>query len=68
MIDHLPRIGRWAGWVLLAMVAVAVITVPLDARAQWQFAGATILGAMVINRWPMAAKQPRFLTRNMRLA
>lgn len=59
MIDHLPRIGRWAGWVLLAMVAVAVITVPLDARAQWQFAGATILGAMVINRWPMAAKGQR---------
>ncbi|MDR6706139.1 MULTISPECIES: UDP-forming cellulose synthase catalytic subunit [unclassified Novosphingobium] len=51
MIDYLPRIGRLFGWALLAMIAVAVITVPLDAKSQWQFAGATIVGALIINRW-----------------
>lgn len=51
MIDIVPKLTRWAGWAVLAMIAMAVITVPLDAKSQWQFAGATIVGALVINRW-----------------
>jgi len=39
-----------AGWSLLAIIGSLVITVPLDANAQWQFAGATVVGLLVLTR------------------
>jgi cell division protein FtsX len=33
VIDIVPKLTRWAGWAVLAMIAMAVITVPLDAVA-----------------------------------
>ncbi|WP_206241788.1 UDP-forming cellulose synthase catalytic subunit [Novosphingobium terrae] len=51
MIQHLLRFGQWAAWGILAVIAALVISVPLDALAQWQFAGATIVGVWAMSRW-----------------
>jgi cellulose synthase (UDP-forming) len=46
------RAVRLLAIVPIALIAAMVIGVPLDINAQWMFAGVTILGTLVMKRWP----------------
>ncbi|HZV09736.1 MAG TPA: glycosyltransferase, partial [Novosphingobium sp.] len=42
---------KWAVGAFLALLAVLVVTVPMNEMQQWQFAGATIAGVVVMSRF-----------------
>lgn len=46
------RLLAAASALVVAVLAVLVISIPLDLTSQWLFAGATILGAVVLSRYP----------------
>ncbi len=50
LVSH--RAVRLLAIVPIALIAAMVIGVPLDTNAQWMFAGVTILGTLVMKRWP----------------
>ncbi|QXQ05065.1 UDP-forming cellulose synthase catalytic subunit [Sphingosinicellaceae bacterium] len=46
----LTRLGTWATGIGVVVLAVLVITVPLDLTSQWLFAGATMIGTVLLGR------------------
>lgn len=46
----LHTLARYAGGLLVAALALVVVTVPLDLNSQWIFAGVGIVGALLLNR------------------
>ena len=44
------QIGSWAVGILVASLAILVVTVPLDLNSQWLFAFASIFGAIIMGR------------------
>ena len=45
------RSARYLSVALLAMIGAMVIGVPLDASAQWLFAGVIVIGTLALKRW-----------------
>jgi len=46
----LNRIGTWAIGIAVAVLALLIISVPLDMKSQWLFAGTTIIGTIALGR------------------